>query len=285
MKVIYIDVLFAVNFIIDFLLVNLTARLRGNIIGGLRAALAAALGGAMAAAAFFLPESLGLTLLSKPICCLAVVYCAFGFSDIKRLLGDCLMLCVLSFVFAGGAYALAQLFPESGEVSHGTVYFDISLRTLAAGAAVSYMIFMLICRPGSLREEKSSRKICCRIGNTDLSFNAFEDTGNMLSDPLLKKKIIMVSPSVLLPALSYEERQVMKELGHEGAPDVFERLSLISPGRYGMAPYTAVSGRGLIVTVRPDSLFIDGKESSEYVLGISGEEIATVCGCRALIGC
>ena len=52
-----------------------------------------------------------------------------------------------------------------------------------------------------------------------------------------------------------------------------------------MAPYTAVSGRGLIVTVRPDSLFIDGKESSEYVLGISGEEIATVCGCRALIGC
>ena len=57
MKVIYIDVLFAVNFIIDFLLVNLTARLRGNIIGGLRAALAAALGGAMAAAAFFLPES------------------------------------------------------------------------------------------------------------------------------------------------------------------------------------------------------------------------------------
>ena len=77
----------------------------------------------------------------------------------------------------------------------------------------------------------------------------------------------------------------MKELGHEGAPDVFERLSLISPGRYGMAPYTAVSGRGLIVTVRPDRLFIDGKEISEYVLGISGEEIATVCGCRALIGC
>lgn len=286
MKVIYLDVLFLINFIIDYLLIGLTGDLRGNYGSPLKLLFASALGGVMSVILFFAPESSLLMLAAKPFCCAVMVFTAYGFGGRRRFLGDCAMLCALSFAFSGCIVALSELFPSGGGMVNNTsVYFNISIRILAAGVAAAYFVMSIFNRPGSYKQEKKTRSVKCGIRGADARFNAFEDTGNMMCDPVSRKKVIMVSPSIIRTSLEGDEQQLIAGLRRENIAQTFEKLAAKYPSVYGIAPFTSVGGTGLMITIKPESLEIDGMDTDEYILGVSMDEIETVCGCRALIGC
>ncbi|MEA4921294.1 MAG: sigma-E processing peptidase SpoIIGA [Clostridiaceae bacterium] len=286
MRVIYLDVLFLINFIIDYLLLGLTGDLRGNYSSPFRLLFAAAFGGAMSVILFFAPEINLLMLAAKPICCALMVFAAYGFEGRRRFLGDCAMLCALSFAFSGGIFALSELFPGGGGMVNNTaVYFNISIRLLVAGVAAAYFVMSIFNRPGSYRHEKKTRSVKCGIRGADAHFNAFEDTGNMMCDPVSRKKVIMVSPSIIRTSLDGAEQQLISGLSRENIAQTFEKLAAQYPSVYGIAPFTSVGGNGLMITIKPEKLEIDGMDTDEYILGLSMDEIETVCGCRALIGC
>lgn len=286
MKVIYPDVLFLINFLIDYLLLNLTAYLRGNIVSKKRVLLAAVMGGILASALFFAPTRAVMSIVMKGLGCAVMTLAAFGFSDKKRFLGDCFMLCAASFIISGSVVAMAQIFPMAGAIHNTSVYFNISIRDLIIGAAAGYFVMTLLCGHGSMREEKKIKEIKCNLRGADLAFNAFVDTGNMLIDPALGKKIIVLSRSLAAVALPGEEGKIISDMTEEeDISEVFGRLAANSPLRYGLAPFSSAGGGGLMITVRPERLEIEGKISNDYVIGIGAGEMTPVCGCRAVIGC
>ncbi len=286
MKVIYPDVLFLINFIIDYVLLRLTAYLRGNVSSRKRLVLAAVIGGVLAAALFFAPTKALMSIVMKGVCCGLMTLTAFGFADKRRFFGDCFMLCAASFIISGGVVAVSQIFPMAGTIHNTSVYFNISLRDLIFGAAVGYFVITLLCGRGSMREEKNIKEIKCNLRGADLAFNAFVDTGNMLTDPANGKKIIVLSRSLAAVALPGEEGKIISSMTRDDdISKVFGRLAVCSPVRYGLAPFSSAGGGGLMITVKPERLEIDGKPSEDYIIGIGTGEMTPVCGCRAVIGC
>ncbi|MBQ2691643.1 MAG: sigma-E processing peptidase SpoIIGA [Clostridia bacterium] len=284
MTTIYIDALFCVNFIIDLFLINMTSVVRGNSSSLKRMALAAVVGGFAGCVLFFLPEG-GLLIAARPICCMAMSYIAYGYSGRRRFVGDCIMLFVMSFILSGCVIAISQLAPQTGGiVNNSSVYFDISFRTLIFGSAAVYFSLQCLWRPGSMGTANEKKKIRVTIGENEIGFNAFVDTGNLMRDPVSRKKVIMVSPSIMRDLLG-SEGKLLDDLESANVSSVFERLAACGGPAYGIAPYTAVGGRGMMITIRPDTVEVDGRLSDGYILGISADEIETACGCRALIGC
>lgn len=286
MKVIYVDVLFLFNFAVDHLLLDLTSYLRGNARKEWRLVLASSFGGLAAILFFMMPDIPLASLACKTASCGLMTAIAFGQRYPRRFAGDCVTLFVVSMIFCGGIAALSQVFPGSGTVKNTAVYMNISSGVLVGGIAISYLLLLRMSGSGGFKEEKELKRITCVLRGAELSFNAFVDTGNMLFDPARGKKVIMISLSLIVPALPEEDGRLIDGLG-TGAPpsDIFEALAVKAPSVYGLTPFTSAGGSGLILTIRPDSLTIDGVGCDEYILGVSGHEIETAGGCRALIGC
>lgn len=286
MKVIYVDVLFLFNFVVDRLLLGLTVHLRGNTAREPRLVMASAFGGLASLIFFIMPELSLAALICKPLFCGLMAAMAFGMRYPRRFAGDCVTLFAVSMVFCGGIAALSQIFPGSGAVKNTAVYMNISSGVLIGGIAISYLLLLRMSGSGRFKEEKELKSITCVLRGKQLSFKAFVDTGNMLSDPVHGKKVIMASLSLIVPALPEEDGRIVDRLRTGVLPSgVFEDLASKAPAVYGLTPFTSAGGSGLILTIRPDSLMIDGISSDEYILGVSGYEIETAGGCRALIGC
>lgn len=277
MKVIYPDVLFLVNACADYLLLSLTTYLRGSRTGRLRLLSAACLGGVQALAVFFLPRGWP-SLMASVSGCALMCYFAFGYGGRRRFLGDCAMLLTASFLFAGGTWALG------GSVGGTSVYFEPSLKVLLAGTLLTYGLLTLIFRPGSFEKPVKPIDITCTLNATDLRFSAFTDTGNRLTEPMTGKGIIVVDVSLLQPVLSGEEGKLLAALDSLNVPDTFASLTALAQERYGLIPFTTAGGGGLMITVRPEALTVNGEATDRFVLGIGLTEVAPVCGCRALIG-
>lgn len=283
MRTVYVDVLFLVNFIMDHVLLVLTAELRGSGAAGRRMALGAFVGAALAVLLFFAPEGV-LGWLLRPVCCGLMVRTAFGRQSGRRFLGDCAMLCALSLLFSGGVLLLGQMVPRAGSaVSNTVVYLDISIGVLALGTLLGYGLITWACRPGSFRASMPHRQVGCRVAGRSAEFLAFTDTGNLLRDPICGRRVILLSVSLAAELLGGEAARALEALKENQTGDVFAALA--GQGLpVGLLPCTASLGRGLLITLRPEGLTIDGRPTDDYILGISCDEIAPACGCRALIG-
>ena len=283
MRIVYVDVLFLVNFVMDHVLLALTAELRGSGAAGRRMALGAAAGAVLAVFLFFAPEGI-LGRLLRPVCCGLMVRTAFGRQAQRRFLGDCAMVYALSMLLSGGVLRLGQMLPGAGSaVSNTVVYLDVSVGVLALGTLLGYGLITWACRPGSFRAAVPHRKIWCRAGGREAVFQAFTDTGNLLRDPVSGKKVILLSASLAGELLGAEAARALAGLSGNAVDEVFAALAGLGLP-VGLLPCTASLGRGLLITLRPEALTVDGQPAGEYILGISCDEVAPACGCRALIG-
>lgn len=272
MAVIYVDVLFLINFLLDYLLLCLTSHLRGYYTPAARILLGAAVGGLLAVGSFFLPEAVP-DLPLAAVTCSMMLWMAWGWKGKARFFGDLAMLWTLAMLLSGGILLLAE-WSGIGTTRGGAVYLDISVGVLLSGAGLAYGLLTFCCRPGSFHRERSEREVFCRIGEREACFRAFVDTGNLLRAPG-GQGILLISPSLAA------------ELLGEALPKTAEACFLQLAERYsaGLLPYRTAEESGLLVTLRPDRLEIDGKVTDGYILGLAACETEGACGCRALIGC
>ena len=97
------------------------------------------------------------------------------------------------------------------------------------------------------------------------------------------KKVILLSVSLAGELLGTESARLLAGLSENTVDEVFAALAGLGLP-VGLLPCTASLGRGLLITLRPEALTVDGQPAGEYILGISCDEVAPACGCRALIG-
>lgn len=279
MTVVYLDVLFLLNFVVDYLLLLAAARITGEVFSRLRLVLGALLGGVYAAV-IFLP---GCVWLSNPACKISagigMVLISYGAS--RRLLR-------LTLVFFAGSAALGgvilglQLLGTGGlTLENGVLYTGFDLRLLLVTVILSYValstVFRNAARHGGQRQDLCAAKVTL-CGQT-AQITVLLDTGNTLTDPVRNQPVLVVEGRALREILpvQIDPRDPVGSL-EWGTEEGWN-------GRFGLLPYRAVGvACGLLLTVRSDCAVISGREWKGLTVALSPTPVSDGGGYQGLFG-
>jgi len=251
MNIIYADTLFALSVFTDYLLLLVTARFCSLRLRRWRY-LAAALLGGVYAVAVFLP---GLSWLAHPLCelCAAGFMSLLAFGGEEKLLRCCAAFLAVSASFGGAAWAVCMR-------SSGGSAPDI--RLLAAVFFGSYAVLTLLTYTRRLRARAHRVSVSLTLGPRTAVFDALEDSGNCLTDPITGDRVLLANPAALRPLFPGQE--ALLELG---AVELVQTTS--APCRFRLLQCGSIGGPALLAAFRPDAIMVDGEKCS-LLVAVSG---------------
>ena len=263
MPVVYVDVLFLINFCMDLLalrtagaILHLPAHrgvlLAASILGGVYAVVSALVPGAPLAS----------TVIGGGVAVL-LCYVAYGRECAKpRFFGLVSLFFIISWLLGGMITAfyefLSSFFEEQSEL----------LTVLLEGDGKIAVFFLLVCLSSLLlsagerqlrhrKQEESVKLTICEAGRTETVL-ALVDTGNTLYDPLTGKPCIVLlsgAAKEVIPRdiLDFSEKESLD-------PTV---LSAAGQRRIRLIPTESLGGKRLLVGYTPKRLLIEGGTENE----------------------
>ncbi|MEG1878138.1 MAG: sigma-E processing peptidase SpoIIGA [Pseudoflavonifractor sp.] len=281
--VVYIDLLFLLNFVVNYLLLLAAARLSGDVICRLRLALGAALGATYAAALFF-P---GMGFLLHPLCKLgaAVLMLLCGFGGSRHLLRAALVFFGVAAAFGGGIFAIELLGGRGLSLQNGVFYSALDLRLILLSAAGCYvvitLVFQRVARHSTLQQELLPAVLT--LGGRRLALTALVDTGNTLTDPVNNRPVMVAEYEKILPLFPAGEAPEPADLQDPVAG--LARLTQLGGTRYRLLPYRAVGvDCALLLALRLDALRVGGEEYGGILVALSPNSVSDGGSYSALIG-
>lgn len=229
--VLYLDAFIGLNFLVDLLLLLGVNRLSGYPLGLKRAAAAAAVGGGYAGMCLVPSMTFLASGLWRSVSLALMSVTAFGCSRSAWSRG--LLFVVLSMAMGGLALSLEMLsFPG----------------LVLAGAALAGL-----CRMG-FRGKFHRRLVPVEIVHRGkwVSMLALCDTGNTLRDPLTGESVLVAGP---------EAARELLGLGPEALKDPVASMK----AGMRLISCATVSGSGLLLAVRCDGVWVDGKPAGRLV--------------------
>lgn len=210
-EVIYVDVLFILNFFVTYLLLVTTKYLLKRDAKLWRLLLSAIGGGAYSL--IILIENLNeiFSFVGKFACAAVLVAIAFSFQSWKAFLKGVLFFFGAGFIYVGVMIAMWLTFRPAGLVIHNaTIYFNISPKLLIISALLAYLVSTLLIKLHN-RVTAKNQLYSLSICHADLSISlcAFVDTGNKLKEPFSGAPVIVVDASLAQP-LFIEQRDKMR---------------------------------------------------------------------------
>lgn len=238
--VVYIDVLFIINFFITFLLLQLTAKICKKDVSLVRFVLAAAIGGLYS----FILVVQGVpdyaVAVSKVVATVIIVLTAFKFYRVKSFLLTLGCFLFSSLVFLG---VIVGIYFATGSklisVNNSVVYFNIGARALLFCALFAYLLSCIIVRLHNrsiAKNEVYTLEITSK--GQSVTLFAFADTGNKLREPFSNAPIIVA------------RRQSVEGL-------VNDNIRLI--------PTNTVNGKSLMVAFKPDKIMLKSAKGSAVI--------------------
>lgn len=258
METVYLDELFFLNLIIDYFLLMATARICALPFRRGRFAAAAALGAlwsclSLVPGLFFL----GLPVM-HPVLALGMALIAFGG---EGRLWRCLFAFLgVSALFGGAVYA-AGLYRGAARSRAPIVRVD--LRVLALSFALCWALVSLVFRRSVKRAERVICDISMEKNGRTVRFRALADTGNGLYDPISGCAALVAEPDALAPLFPGAAVWLR-------APPVDAAAHI--PGAR-LIPCASVSGGGLLLAFRPDSVTVDGTPRRDLIAAVAASDL------------
>ena len=251
-QVVYADLLFLIDFSMDFLCLYITARLLHRGFSVLRGAVAAAFGGIYSVLIIFFSMNTWLGMLSDLGVCTMICLIAFGCRD-KSLYEFCI--CASSYFgvsaclggFMTAIYSLLNRldlpFDEIGATD------GISVWLFGFLAFISGIISMIGGRFFRRSSVTDIADVEITYGGKSISLKAFVDTGNMVSDPLSGRTVILVDKAVALKIMNEEtvEFALKGRMGLLGS-SVVKNIRLI--------PMKTASGDSILCAFVPEKITV-----------------------------
>lgn len=241
--IIYIDLVFLINFIIDFLLL-LTVNVALKRYSKIRRLALGSILGSVSLLSLFIPINGIILSILKIIMGLLMVIVAFGYKNLRYTFYNLLYLFMCSVILGGFLYYLQVQFSYSND---GFVFYY-------EGLAINY-VFLLVIAPlilyvfiksiNVLKEVKNYYYKVTIVFSNDFNLNitGFLDTGNKLVDPITNKPIILINKKLIKG--KYNIRSPM------------------------YVPYNAFNNHGLLECVKPKDLYVNDIKLSSYLIGFS----------------
>lgn len=193
-QTVYADVLFLINFSMDFLVFYICARLSRRRLYPVRYALAAAIGGAYGVAALFIPDGGVLPIACDLISLVLICMIAFYTKDerFRDFVGRCALFAGVSAILGGIMTALYSALNRSG----------LAVLEAESGDDISVWLFALLAAAGGaaafaggkrMRRLASAKQadIIISFDSNTVRLRAMTDTGNLLSDPLSGRGVML----------------------------------------------------------------------------------------------
>ncbi len=266
-QTIYADVLFLVNFTMDFLTLFVTSSILRRKAGNLRLTLSAALGGAYGVAAVFLKGPLIINIVLN----LAVSYlmCLIAFKD--KILNCYAVFYGTGCLLGGAMTAFFGFMNENGGLngasSEGaTLQGDIPLGWMALSALI--IGGAAIAGGRNAKRSRSLRAVSVEVtyDGGAASFEGITDTGNLLTDPMSGRAVIIVRkkellssvPKALSPFFEKDDPASLSDVGAEYVTDI------------RLVPSVSLGGEKLLIAYSPKRVRVDGRDVSALIA--SGNE-------------
>lgn len=230
--VIYVDVLFVVNFFITYLLLLLTKLIGKESPKTIRLLIGAFIGGAYSLVILLDELHFLLTALGKILVSIIIVLSVFGFKRITVILKNLGIFYVSNMLLLGVVLAVWLIFKPDGIAIHNDViYFDIPARILLFSALAAYVIALIVVRIyNRILGKNEIYSLTIFKGDEQIHMYAFSDTGNKLREPFSNYPVIVVDSN----RISFDAQRVIpfNSVGGEGALKAFKPDKVvISSGR------------------------------------------------------
>ena len=258
-KVIYVDVLLALNLFIDYLLLFATARVlhlptrRGRMILG------AVIGACSSLVILLPPQHVVITLLFQLGVAAVMVAASFRLPHVISFFKATTVLFVISALFAGICQALCLLFsPRGALVQSGILYIDIPPLLLVGMTVVSYGVLCVYDRFTRKRVARGDAfyvELC--DGEFTVTLRALYDSGHSLQESFSGAPVIVAERAALKAFAEHVEFPFIRSTA----------LKL----RY--IPFSSLGGDGVLPAFCPTHVYLyaDGRQAD-----ISGVWVA-VC--------
>lgn len=238
--VIYVDVLFCVNFFVDCMLLYISARLAGGRVRRSRLCLAGALGGADSLVLLLPDMGAFLSLLNMFLTAALMSLISFGVRDRRRLFRGFLWLMLTTLCYGGMMTALWLFAALPGlTVSNGVAYINLSPAMLIGGTVACYAVMSLWTRIASRKNETAnSCEVTVYRAGRSVTLSGIIDTGNLLREPFSGYPAAIAEMGRIEPLLD------------DGFRD--DILLGKAPRNARVIPYSSIGGDGLLYAFRPD---------------------------------
>ncbi|HEY0829221.1 MAG TPA: sigma-E processing peptidase SpoIIGA [Bacilli bacterium] len=297
--VVYLDLIFLVNFLLDATILGTTAWSRKLRPSWWRVAAAACIGASYVLMMFFPAFNFMFTFLVKCIFSLVMIYIAFGFGSLQHFLRNLGHFYFINFVAAGGILAAHYVFQSSGEVMNGLFYTQSGGMTF--GIKIG-LLFILVVFAGSVffykRVVSSSRQrealtqyfaeVQIFIGDYESNCRGLIDTGNQMYDPLTRIPVMVLEASKWKDVLPASWMKQIQQLEAEQIAVTMENEDFIWQDRLRWVPYKGVGkGTQFMLALKPDKVVItqDGiaHETHKVLIGLTNGKLSSDGSYEAII--
>lgn len=226
--IVYVDVLFVVNFFITYLLLLLTKLFIKDNPKTIRMLAGAFIGGAYSLVILADELNFLVTAIGKIVVSALIILMAFGF---KRAVVFVKILGIFYFsnmLLLGVILAVWLLFKPDGIAIHNdVVYFDIPAQTLLISALAAYLVSLAGVKIYNRTVGKNEIYSLTIFKNgKEVHLYAFADTGNKLKEPFSDYPVIVIDES----KISFDAERII--------------------------PFNSVGGEGMLRAFRPDKVII-----------------------------
>ena len=208
-----------------------------------------------------------------------IVSVSFGFVNISAVIKRTLVFIALTL--AMGVAMLGLLYFTNmgirlgGVIKNGVFYFNIPLNYMifcTLGAYILVYTAEKLFKKASVRS--FSRVKIYRLGKA-VELTALVDTGNMLSDPLSGRKVLIAEARTLAPLFSFCIEDILKE----------SFLSESLPDGFRLIPFSSIGKKdGLLAAFVPDLVEIDSRKADNIITAVFDGALSGSGDYNALIG-
>lgn len=221
MPVIYIDVLFAVNFLVNYLLLRVCCIFSGLKVYKYRIISGSIIGACYAVLVFFPDFTLIHSTVYKLLISMLIIAVSSPFFSVRSYLKTLLVFYAVSFAFGGcvlGIFYFSNVGARLGAVySNGILYFNLPWTILALSGVVFYTsvkLFTIITKR-NMQGKNLKKKILLYFKDNFIEVTALMDTGNSLVDPVSLSPVIIVEYKLIKNLFSKDIRDDLDRIGNE----------------------------------------------------------------------
>jgi len=274
MPIVYIDVLFAVNFLVNYLLLRVCCIFSGIRVYKLRIISGSIIGACYAVLVFFPDFSLIHSTVYKLLISMLIIAVSSPFFSLKSYIKALLIFYAVSFAFGGcvlGIFYFSNVGARLGAVySNGILYFNLPWTILALSGVVFYTsvkLFAIVTKK-SMQSKNLKKKVLLYFKDNIVEVTALMDTGNSLVDPIDLSPVIIVEYKFIKNLFDNEIRDDLERIGNENIEWIMS--DVIHKGLpVRLIPFTSLGKEnGLLLGFVPDRV-----------------EISDNCGIRILDKC
>ena len=276
MQTVYVDLLFLINFCMDFLCMVAISGITSRRLSYIRAFIGAVIGGLYSVAALFMPPIGKLEIVPALLCCCLMCLVVFAKSDSRPT--EILRLTV-TYLFTSALLGGIMTATFNLLNSYNLDLNESKSNDIPAWLLIAVGIFSLISTylGGKILRRRLLRKtasVTVFFNQKSITFNAMYDSGNLLSDSISGRPVIVADKRHSKELLGFE-------INTDTALGVSDEKIL---HRIVFVPYATASGQKLMTALRPDKTEIVVQKHCREVAALIGfADVSCAEGCTALI--